>query len=155
MPGTILVGYDGSAASKAALAFAAERARASQAKLLLVTVVPARLQHVGFTELLLPGVELPKLGEGTFEATAKKRLEEVAAQARAQGVQVEAQARSGDAADELVQAARDAQADEIVLGYMSYEHKLPQGIGTVAEKVLRHADRTVTVVRPRRASAKP
>jgi nucleotide-binding universal stress UspA family protein len=147
MPGTIVVGYDGSDASKAALEFAAERAAVTKGRVLLVTVVPAKLQHVGFTELLLPGIQMPTSSEGTFEATARKRLEEVAARVRARGLRVDAQARSGDAADELIEAAREAQADEIVLGYMSYEHKLPAGIGSVADKVLRYADRTVTIVR--------
>ncbi|MCA1813203.1 MAG: universal stress protein [Halobacteriales archaeon] len=149
MPGSILVGYDGSDASKAALAFAAERAAVTKSKVLLVTVVPANLHNVGFTELLLPGIQLPKLVEGTFEATAKKRLEDVAAPVRKHGVPVDVVVRSGDAADELIAAARDLEADEVVLGHKSYESKLPQGIGSIADKVLRYSDRTVTVVRPR------
>lgn len=145
----ILVGYDGSEASKLALEFAAERAAALKRRLVLVNVVPANLRHVGFSEMLLPGVDLSKLVKvDKFHDIAQARLSEVAADVAKRGIAVEAVVRTGDTADELLEAAKEADAEQVVLGYMSYEHKLPFGIGTVAEKVLRYADRTVTIVRP-------
>lgn len=155
MAGPILVGYDGSEASNVATQFAAERCRALRRKLVLCNVVPASLKHVAFSELLLPGIELNKLvNVEKFQDAARKRLEEVAAGLRRQGLEVEAVVRAGDTADELLAAARELHAEQLVLGYMSYEHKLPYGVGTVAEKVMRYADRTVTVVRPPGAPAK-
>jgi nucleotide-binding universal stress UspA family protein len=147
----ILVGYDGSEPSKHALAFAAERARAAGRRLVLVTVVPASLRNAGFSEMLLPGLDLSSLvKEDKFTDVARKGLEEVAAGLRAQGLQVDVDVRHGDAADELLEAARQHDPEQVVLGFMSYEHKLPMGLGSVAEKVLRYADRTVTIVRPPR-----
>jgi nucleotide-binding universal stress UspA family protein len=149
MQPAILVGYDGSSASQAALEFAAERARAGNARLVLCSVVPASLRNIAFTEMLLPGIEMSKVIQvDKFQETARKRLEEIATEVRKRGVLVVPMVRAGDAADELIAAAKEHDAEQIVVGYMSYEHKLPYGIGSVAEKVLRYADRTVTVVRP-------
>lgn len=149
MQPAILVGYDGSAAAQAALEFAVERARAGNAKILLCTVVPASLRNVSFTELLLPGIDLSKVIQvDKFQETARLKLEDIATDVRKRGVLVVPLVKAGDAADELVAAARENDVEQIVLGYMSYEHKLPYGIGSVAEKVVRTADRTVTIVRP-------
>lgn len=157
MPGPILVGYDGSEAAKLALAFATELARERSATVVLCNVVPSSPQHMALSPLLYPSPEATRLvAVQSFRAAAGKRLEEVAAEARQGGVEVEAVVRTGNAADELLAAAREAGAEHVVLGFMSYEHALPAGIGSVAERVLRLADRTVTIVRPAPPSpAKP
>lgn len=145
----LLVGYDGSDASKFALDFAAERCAALKRRLVLVNVVPANLKRTLFSEMLLPNIDLTKVvNVEKFPDLARKRLDEVAAEARKRGIEVEPVVRSGDTADEILAAAREVDAEQIVLGHMSYEHALPYGIGTVAEKVMRYADRTVTVVKP-------
>lgn len=153
----VLVGYDGSEASRRALEFAAERCAALRKELVLCNVVPAGLRQFSLTEALLPNVELNKLfNPAKFADAARKQLEEVAAPLAKRGVVARVVVRAGDAADELLALAKDEGADEIVLGYKSYESKLPYGVGSVAEKVMRYADRTVTVVRPpSRPAAKP
>jgi nucleotide-binding universal stress UspA family protein len=150
-----VVGFDGSEASRLALDFAAERAAALKRTLVLVNVVPASVKNLAFSELLLPGIDLSSVVKpGKFRDVAQQRLDEVAEEARKRGVEVQAMVRAGDSADELIAAARELDAEQIVLGFMSYEHKLPYGIGTVAEKVMRNAGCTVTVVRPHGKPAK-
>jgi nucleotide-binding universal stress UspA family protein len=155
MAGAVLVGYDGSDASRLAVDVAAERCAALKKRLVLVNVVPANLRQLSFTEFVLPNMDLSKLiNVDKFQDAARKKLEQVAADLAKRGVDARAVVRAGDTADELLQAARDEGADEIVLGYMSYERALPYGVGSVAEKVLRYADRSVTIVRPPAAARK-
>lgn len=62
------------------------------------------------------------------------------------GIDIRREVRSGDAAEEILDAATDAEADVIVAG--RGEDRLPDALfGGVAEAVLDRADRPVLVVR--------
>jgi nucleotide-binding universal stress UspA family protein len=78
---------------------------------------------------------------------ARKRLDEAAAGARVGGVRVSTEVRTGDAAEQILAAAKDVGASEVIVGYKSYESLAQATVGTIAEKVVRYAPVTATVVR--------
>jgi nucleotide-binding universal stress UspA family protein len=153
--GPFLVAYDGSEAASNAVEAAIEQAAALGRRVILVSVIPQAIQHASFTEALLPGINMPVAATPTsFFESARRRLAEVAATA-AQGttVAVETLVRAGDPADEIIRAASEMGAECIVLGYKSFEKRLPYGLGSVADKVVRYADRSVLVLRKPAPSA--
>lgn len=80
---------------------------------------------------------------------AKTHFDEVHS-AELEGVEAEFESRSGDAADEIAKAAREWEADLILVathGWTGLKHFV---IGSVAEKVLRAAPCPVLTVRPQR-----
>src|SRR5271155_6126211 len=114
----ILVGVDGSMPSFEAVDFAADLASKYNAELILFTVVPnlspefdpaieeyARLEHIPVpeTELML--------------TTADSVLDNARREARAKGsTRISAEPSFGDPAGAIITAARDRQADLIVVG---------------------------------------
>lgn len=151
MHGPLLVGYDASPAARAALEQAAARAGHLRRRLVLVTVVPTPLQWASFTSMLLPGVDVPAIKEDpSYEHNARRALDEVAAGLRKGGIEVEAVVRLGDSADEILSVADELDADEIFVGYKSYEKSVRYGLGSTTDKIVRYSPRTVTVVRPRK-----
>ncbi|MGQ0536859.1 MAG: universal stress protein [Methanobacteriota archaeon] len=143
----ILVGFDGSDASRKALEYAATARSASE--IVVVNVVPSQLADKKFMEMLLPGIDLSRVAKGgSFKENAKRSIEDAIADLSAKMPEhTSVVIRQGDPADEILAAAKEKACDEIVLGFKSYEKKQPFFIGSVAEKVMRYADRTVTIVR--------
>lgn len=152
MPRPFVVAYDASPAAREALDLAVERARALKARVVVVTVVPTPLQYASFTRMLLPTLDLPtQMRESeSYVENARKSLEAVADEVRRSGVEAEARVRVGDPADEIIAAAEEADADQVWMGYKSFEKRIPHGLGSTVDKVVRYSDRTVTVVRPRK-----
>lgn len=152
MPRPILVAYDGSPPSREALELAAERAQTLGCRLVLVTVLPPPLVASSFTQMFLPGIDVPRLskGEESYADTARRALESVATELRARKIEVEAVVRLGDPADEIIAAAGEMDAAQVFAGFKSYEKKVPYGLGSTVDKIVRYCDRTVTVVRPRK-----
>lgn len=90
---------------------------------------------------------------------AEPRREELLAQFRANaesmarrlsdvGIPATAEVRAGDAADEIVKAAAERQADLIVTGLRSLRGMDRLLLGSVARNVLQHAHGSVLIVRP-------
>ncbi|HEY1432867.1 MAG TPA: universal stress protein, partial [Stellaceae bacterium] len=118
----ILVGVDGSAPSLKAVDFAADLASKYSAELILLTVVPhlvpkldaaveeyARLEHVP-----IPEAEL-------VLTTANSILDDARRTARAKSTaRVLAEPYFGDPAKEIIEVARDRQADLVVVGSLGH-----------------------------------
>lgn len=138
----ILVALDSSPRAKGVLAEAVDLARRTHAKVRLLRCVglppelPANLWA-------LPPAEVTE----TFLATAKRDIEEAAAAVPPELLDG-AYAQVGVAWDAICSAAREHDADLIVIGSHGYG-LLDRLLGTTAAKVVNHADRSVLVVRPR------
>lgn len=136
----ILVGLDASPRARHVLETAIDLARRTQSRVRLLRCVslPPELP----TNLwALPPAQMTE----TFLATAKREIEEAAEQVPAELLDG-AYAQVGVAWDALCSAAREIDADLIVIGSHGYG-LLDRLLGTTAAKVVNHADRSVLVVR--------
>jgi nucleotide-binding universal stress UspA family protein len=137
---TILVGYDGSAGSVAALHRALQLARDYHGTLHLLSVAEP-----------LPHYLSSRHEAGQEESEAARHFQAVQAQARrmAAGSDVEVVTRTarGHAARAIVDAAREIGADLIVLGQHGHSGVLERVLGSTSDRVLDAAPCSVLVVR--------
>jgi nucleotide-binding universal stress UspA family protein len=136
----LLVGYDGSPGSRAALATALRLAREAGGRVTAVTV-----QH-----------HLPRYGATIGEVDEERLVEQAAARRLASEVQAEADEHQmaatfrvvvGHPAHELVEAARQVGADLVVLGHSGHSAIWGALLGATTERVSRHAPCSVLIVR--------
>jgi nucleotide-binding universal stress UspA family protein len=136
---TVIAGYDGSSSSRAALAYAADRARHGQLFVVCATEpVPSFLgepyaQHF-----------LDRADEHAHE------LETEIAEQLPPEMEFEVEILEGPPAEAIVRVARVREADEIVIGSRGLG-PLRAAIGSVSHDVLHFADRPVVIV-PARAA---
>jgi nucleotide-binding universal stress UspA family protein len=135
---TILVGYDGSEPSDRALDRAIELAAQTGAELVVTSAAEPtdRMGGFGGTRDVGPG-DIEEVHEALGKA--QSRLQAKGATARL----VEAH---GDAADMIVQVAKDKEANLIVVGHRGINVAQRALLGSVSTKVVNHADRDVLVV---------
>jgi len=128
----IVVGYDGSEASRAAVERALALAKLSGGKLVVATVVPPPTVFLG--ELLLPEV----VDVSTVEEPARRQLEALVREIReAAGFEnVEPVILMGDPADELVAYAEDNGCDLIVVGRRGRGGLERLILGSVSSKIV-------------------
>ncbi len=136
----IVVGVDGSACARKALAHAIEEARLRKARLRIVSAwsVPVMVYASGY---------MPGLDPATFEHEASAEAAHALAEVHAAAPELEVDATSPNAspADALLQAAETA--DLIVVGSRGlggFERLL---LGSVSQQVAQHASCPVTIVR--------
>ena len=122
----MLVAYDGSPASDRAVQAAVDFAREG-AQVVGVTVRPPT-DDAG--------------GEGSTDL-----VEMIAAHAGSFGVRLTTEVRTGHPAQEILAAARSHQADLIMLGHSGRSGTWGRFLGTTAEKVSRHAECSVLIIR--------
>jgi nucleotide-binding universal stress UspA family protein len=143
---SILVAFDGTAASAPALDQAGIIAKATGAQVTLVSAIPL-MAGFGFVQPM--GTDLEKvLAEARTElAAAKSRLE-------AAGVaHVAAELLQGEPVDEIVGYARRTHPDLIVVGTRGLGTAGRFLLGSVSDGILHHANASVLVVRPPGAPA--
>ena len=146
---TILVASDFSTDADAALAVAIDLARRGPSRLEIVHA------HRPDTFVLPPPFDLVGLQPAapTFEHVAEA-LEVRARRVRDEGIEVTSGTLVGPPHEVIVDHARDMRADLIVVGSRGLGAVAHALLGSVAEKVVRHAPCPVLVVRrPRDASA--
>ena len=143
----ILVAYDGSDASKKAIEMALECSDKND-ELILLTVIPAELIESSFTKMLLPTIDLSDMiKSGSFKEKALETISKVAKELEDQVKKVETYVEAGDAADEILMSAKKYDVDLIVVGYKGYGKEGRFLLGSVADKIVRHASKSVLVVR--------
>ena len=132
---SLLVGVDGSPGSRAALGWVADLASSTDVRVIAATVEQALIEWTPATS--------PKNWRRDSEEQVRSEL---AADLTAAGVEFEVLALSGiNAADALLQAAREERADLVVVGMRGLGGFTGLRIGGVALKVLHRADRPVVL----------
>lgn len=143
----MLIAYDGSEASKKAVDMAI-KCSDKEDEITLLTVVPAELAESSFTKMLLPTIDLSKVVKsGTFQEKAKESLSKVAREIEYNVKKIDIAIESGDPADEILLSAKKHGSNIIILGYKGYGKEGRFLLGSVTDKVVRHAGISVLVVR--------
>ena len=143
----MIIAYDGSVASKRAVEMALECSNKDD-ELTLLTVIPAELAESSFTKMLLPTIDLSSVVKsGSFKERAMETLSKVVVEIENKVKKVNIVVESGDPADEILMSAKKHEADIIVLGYKGYGKEGRFLLGSVTDKVVRHAGVSVLVVR--------
>jgi len=143
----IIIAYDGSVASKRAVEMALECSNKDD-ELTLLTVIPAELAESSFTKMLLPTIDLSSVVKsGSFKERAMETLSKVLLEIENKVKKVNIVVESGDPADEILMSAKKHEANVIVLGYKGYGKEGRFLLGSVTDKVVRHAGVSVLVVR--------
>lgn len=143
----MIIAYDGSVASKRAIEMALKCSNKDD-ELTLLTVIPAELAESSFTKMLLPTIDLSSVVKsGSFKERAMETLSKVVKEIENNVKKVSVVVESGDPADEILMSAKKHEADIIVLGYKGYGKEGRFLLGSVTDKVVRHAGVSVLVVR--------
>jgi nucleotide-binding universal stress UspA family protein len=143
----MLVAYDGSDASKKAIEMVIKCSN-KEDEITLLTVVPAELAESSFTKMLLPTIDLSEMVKsGSFKQKAMESLSKIVKEIEYNVSKVEVIVEAGDPADEILITAKKQEANIIVLGYKGYGKEGRFLLGSVTDKVVRHASISVLVVR--------
>jgi nucleotide-binding universal stress UspA family protein len=143
----LLVAYDGSEASNKAIDVAVQCCTPDD-ELVLLTVIPAALVESTFTNMLLPTIDLSTVvTPGTFKEKAMENLGKLAKELEGKIGKVDIAVEAGDPADEILLVAKKYDSDIILIGYKGYGKEGRFLLGSVTDKVVRHASRSVLVVR--------
>lgn len=143
----MLVAYDGSDASKKAIDMVLKCANKDD-EITLLTVIPAELAESSFTKMLLPTIDLSNyVKSGSFKDKALESLNRIVKDISSSVDKVNTAVESGDPADEILITAKKTEADVIVVGYKGYGKEGRFLLGSVTDKVVRHASVSVLVVR--------
>jgi nucleotide-binding universal stress UspA family protein len=144
---SILLPTDFSECADAALPYAVQMARTTQARLICLHVVEPMLPPVGYAPVAEP---LPAVDIGEqLQASAERELPKLAEREECAGLEVEEIIAHGEAASEIVRVARERDVDLIVIsshGRTGFGRML---FGSTAESVVRHAHCPVLVVKPK------
>jgi len=98
--------------------------------------------------MLLPTIDLSSIVKsGSFKEKAMESLNKISKQIENNVSKVNTIVEAGDPADEILITAKKVDADIIVIGYKGYGKEGRFLLGSVTDKVVRHASMSVLVVR--------
>jgi nucleotide-binding universal stress UspA family protein len=136
---TVVVGTDGSATAKVAVAQAVELVRDTAAVLHIVcayrSAAPRVVEAGGEHWQVMPKDQVDNV------------LQEAAGRARMAGAQVETHATQDDPADAIIRVAEEVKADLVIVGNKGMTGTKRFLLGSVPNKVVHHAPCTVLVVK--------
>jgi nucleotide-binding universal stress UspA family protein len=139
----VVIATDGSDDSEAALESGIEFARAAGATTSLVYVRPAPRPVIGDA--------LHERRVGAEVQAAWAAIDAAEARAAEVGVEMEAEVLEGDAAEQILQLARERDADLIVVGSRGHGALARAVLGSVSHAIVHEADCPVLVVKSRAA----
>jgi nucleotide-binding universal stress UspA family protein len=135
----ILVAYDGSTAARHALDWAARLARDDAGSGVSVIGVAATLEAT---------VPIPDaVDPGSSVEMRRRDLADAASVLAAAGVRADTKLTVGNPAEEIIAAGDEGGFDLIVMGSTGAGRAVRFLLGSVTDRVVRHADRPVMVVR--------
>lgn len=140
----ILVPCDFSSYAEHALAWAVRLAQQSNARVVLVNAVPI-FSHISYTEIPIL-VDIPKI-EAELVAEGEKQLRQFLSEHNTGNVPIESRAMLGDPFSVICRVADEEHVDLIVLGSHGRTGLSHVFLGSVAERVVRHAPCPVLVAR--------
>jgi nucleotide-binding universal stress UspA family protein len=135
----ILVAYDGSGRGRDVLRWAARLARAEADSKVTVICVAAALEAS-------PPIADAVDPSSTVEAH-RAHLADAGAALAADGVQADTVLKVGNPAEEIINAGDDGDYELILIGATGSHHAMRFLMGSVSDRVARHASRPVLIVR--------
>ena len=146
--GTLLAAVDGSPGGAQALDEAIALARQTGAALVLVRVISSP-EHFGFDPLLATtlGAQPHPDSDAQLLAEAEEYVNVQAGKIRAHGIDATGKVMVGPAAERIVAAANQLDADLIVMSTHGYLAPVRTLLGSTADKVVESAGRPVLLVR--------
>ncbi len=141
----IVIGYDGSRGARRAVHFVEKLPLSSDCVICIATMVTPR-EAGGF----LPGPLREEI-EAVCKAerrAARQGLNELAKQLQDSGYKVVTELRDADPASGLLQLATERAADLLVVGAQGISEVEQFLLGSVSDRVLRHAPCSVMIIRP-------
>jgi nucleotide-binding universal stress UspA family protein/CBS-domain-containing membrane protein len=145
----LAVALDGSPLGWEAYAVALDLAHYTRHPLHVISVAEGRSGSTASEAALQGKAAEPSHSWVTFLLGAQARATASAATA---GIAVEIKTQTGSAREALVAAARDVDADVLILGATGHDHPWSQTVGATAMKVAEDAPSAVLVVRPPRSA---
>ena len=143
----LLIAYDGSEASEKAIDTTLKCCNVKD-EITILTIIPAALAESTFTNMLLPTIDLSTVVQsGNFKEKAMENISKVAKEIENKVSKVDIVVEAGDPADEILMTAKRLDSDIIIIGYKGYGKEGRFLLGSVTDKVVRHASRSVLVVR--------
>ena len=143
----LLIAYDGSEASEKAIDTTLKCCN-TEDEITILTIIPAALVESTFTNMLLPTIDLSTVVQsGNFKEKAMENISKVAKEIENKVSKVNIVVEAGDPADEILMTAKRLDSDIIIIGYKGYGKEGRFLLGSVTDKVVRHASRSVLVVR--------
>jgi nucleotide-binding universal stress UspA family protein len=143
MPETLLVGIDGSDASRRAAEFAAERARARQARLVLAYVIEWSPYSFNTPE---ENEQRHKRREDEIGRAHTQVIDPLIAALSGPGLEIDSLVRHGHAADVLTGLAKEVGASQLFIGRLGTSGIKALLFGSVAGSLVQISPVPVTVV---------
>lgn len=149
---TVICPVDGSASSEHAAAFAGRLAEAGAARLVLLFAFPSSaaelMGRLGYDALQLHSIHLaPEDVERAMEEGSGNAFARARAAMGAVDAQIEEEVLRGEPAEAIVEYARGQTDAIIVMGSRGQSQMRELLLGSVSDRVVRHAPCPVTVVR--------
>ena len=132
----VLVAYDGSTEARHAVQWVTRLGEGTTVTIISVAPTLEATEHIA--DAVDPTSDLP---------VHRRQLEEAGALLRGSGIEAEKILRAGNPAEEIISAGTDRAVDLIIVGIRGMSAARRFLIGSVAERVVRHATVPVLVVR--------